>query len=96
MKNEIESLKERIEVLENLHKQEADKELDKQIVLLETKCKNIYSTLDKTGDLRFEDRIELLESKCENIDVELDDEESEPETLQDRVQILQKKCVNLL
>ena len=103
--NEIEALRARIDVLENIHKLEADKELDKQIVLLETKCKNIYSTLDKTGvlsglcpvkqSLSFEDRIELLESKCENIDVELD-EESEPETLQERVQVLQRKCVNLL
>ena len=49
--NEIESLRARIDVLENIHKLESDKELDKQIVLLETKCKNIYSALEKTGDL---------------------------------------------
>ena len=92
--NEIEALRARIDVLENIHKLESDNELDKQIVLLETKCKNIYSALEKTGVLYFEDRIELLESKCENIVIELD--ESETETLQDRVQVLQRKCVNLL
>ena len=96
LKNEIDTLKARIEELENKNNnEELRKELDKQLTVLETRCLNIIPTIEITEDMTLEDRITLLESQCENIMIDNEPTVTTGLTLQDRLAIINKKCANI-